>query len=89
MAARDVLNFRLMQQRRWEDGSLLSSIMDQQTKAVFGFPSWSFSRYRQQETLAKVAEERGVKIVWSARVVGVDEKVLAVRLEDGTVMKAD
>ena len=42
-----------------------------------------------QELLAQVAEERGVRIMFSKMVVGVDSEKPSVHLKDGDVMDAD
>ncbi|KAG0649790.1 Salicylate 1-monooxygenase [Hyphodiscus hymeniophilus] len=78
-----------MLMRRYDNGEVLSSRAASQSKTDYGFPSWTFARYRLQETLAQTAAERGVKILFEKTVVSVDLENPSVTLKDGEVFETD
>jgi salicylate hydroxylase len=79
----------LMSQRRYENGAVLASLLKDKMKDVYGFPSWMLSRYRLQEIMSQVAEERGVKIIFNCLIAGVNLERPAIRLANGKEMEAD
>lgn len=89
MKKRDARLQNPMHQRRYDTGKILGTREASQSMKDYGFPSWSYARYKLQETLAEVAGERGVKILFRKTVVGVDLEKPSVTLKDGEVLEAD
>jgi salicylate hydroxylase len=89
MTKADTRNQNTTYQRRYDNGKILGSRPATQSVTSYGFPSWLLARFRLQETLAKVAEERGVRILYGKAVAGVDLEGPSVRLRDGEVLEAD
>ncbi|KAI9826411.1 MAG: hypothetical protein M1819_007374 [Sarea resinae] len=89
MAKKDARGSNTVHQRRYDTGEILGSRTNDQTVQTYGYPGWTLARYRLQETLAQVAEQRGVTILFSRLVVGVDQDRPAVELKDGTIIEGD
>ena len=79
----------IIYQRRYDSGKILGSRPVGQSVKDYGFPSWALARYQLQKTLAQVAEERGVKLLFGKQVVGIDLEKPAVRLKDDDLLEAD
>lgn len=89
MSKRDATSLNISYQRRYDTGKILGTRERNQSLKEYGFTIHSFARYRLQELLAHVAEERGVKIVFGKMAVSVDLDKPNVTLKDGEVMDAD
>src|SRR3954465_9684758 len=55
MSARNNRGTRPVVYRRYDDGRVLAKTVFNDADKVYGFPTWSFSRFRLQEALAEVA----------------------------------
>jgi salicylate hydroxylase len=88
MKQRDARLNNPMLMRRYDNGKILGTRVASQSMTDYGFPSWALARYRLQETLAQVAEERGVKILFEKVVVDVDLEKPSVTLKNGEVFEA-
>jgi salicylate hydroxylase len=79
----------LMHMRRYDTGKILRLNDTNQSLKDYGFPIWSMSRYRLQETLCEVAVEKGVNVLFGKTAVGVDLEKPSITLKNGEVLKAD
>jgi salicylate hydroxylase len=74
---------------RYDTGEILDTRSTAQSLKIFGFPSWNLARYTLQETLAAVAQDDGVTVLFDRPIIHVDLEKPAVFLKDGTIIDAD
>lgn len=75
--------------RRYDNGAVLSASTANTSVENYGYPSWTVARYNLQEKLADAARARGAIIRFGTEAVSLDLGQPAVRLKDGSVLKAD